>query len=119
MDGNKIGDGKTSPFGNGQGAVTMAASGGNNFTTNPSGSGDKSGGNDFTKNPGGNAARAGGRDFTKEAPQTQKSGEAPDLSSDGKPAGDRFAVRPPLSASPDIGTGSSGNSHKPFKLSGK
>jgi hypothetical protein len=68
MEGNKIGDGKTAPVGNGQGATMEGSSskGGRDFTkeSRPS-QGAESGANSFNSN------NAGGRDFTKESrPQT-------------------------------------------------
>jgi hypothetical protein len=69
---NKPGDGKTSPFGNGQGATAMAGSGsGNNFVTNPKGSGSAG------KGPGGPGGTGSIGD--RWASRTQKSGSDPDV----------------------------------------
>lgn len=116
MEGNRLGDGKTSPFGNGKGATAGgASSGANDFTKNPRGTGDKGGGNNFLTNPTGNAIKAGGRDFSKEkGGQTTK--QAPyDINQESR-------KNPPLihkDAQPgygDIGSGSMGKPGKPFKL---
>lgn len=114
-EGKRLGDGNTSPFGNGNGATQMGpTSGGNDFNKNPQGSGPKGGGNDFNKNPAGTASREGGRDFSKGEGKPQPQGEAPDLNTEGAP-GERFKKLD--GASPEAGgTGSMGNPHKPFKL---
>lgn len=121
MEGDKMGNGSTSPFGNGQGATASGpATKGNDFVKNPSGSGSKAGGNNFVTNPSGNGDKSGGRDFTEDpGGDAQASGEAPDLNEGTVPAGGRILKRDPEGDGfGDIGVGSIGSGRKPFKLNG-
>lgn len=113
-----MGDGKTSPFGNGQGATMGgSAAGGNDFVRNPTGSGAKGAGNDFVRNPAGTASKEGGRDFSKEdrGSNSPKPGDLPGLNKEGAPS----QMIPKVDAFPSIpgtGAGSIGNGQKPFKI---
>jgi hypothetical protein len=95
---NQPGDGKSNPFGNGAGGAAKMASSGNDFLTNPSGSGGKGG--------------AGQPDskFTQSRPQ--QSGSDPVNAGD-KPPGPSTAAEVVTPA--DLG-GTQGVTHKPFKL---
>ena len=121
-EGKRLGDGKTSPFGDGKGATaTMGSSkGGNDFSKNPSGSASKGGGNDFGRNPAGNADRSGGiGDPSKLAGPKAPTGEdAPDVNQESKVEPSKFYTGKPLTPPDDHGTGSIGNAKKPFRLNG-
>lgn len=120
MEGAKIGDGKTSPFGNGKGA-TMAgpSSGGHDFVKQPSSNAGGGGGHDFVKSPGPNPAlNTGGKDFTKGDVPEQKEGAAPDLCPESVADGGRFIHKDAPEGYGDVGVGSIGHGKKPFKIKG-
>lgn len=108
-DGKTMGDGRTSPFGDGGG--TMA---GNDFVKNPAGGNPGGRGNDFLTRPEGEGPTgATPTDFAKGGKGPQKSGEAEDLNPESEIRDGGELV--PLIDRPDAGTGSIGNAHKPFK----
>lgn len=120
MEGAKLGDGKTSPFGNGKGA-TMAggSSGSHDFVKDPSSNAGGGGGHDFIKNPAPNpSVVGGGKDFTKGEVPEQKEGQAPDLCPESLTDGGRFVHKDAEAGYGDIGTGSIGHGKKPFKIKG-
>ncbi len=98
------GDGKTSPFGNGQGATAAGASGG---------------GHDFTTDPKSSGAGGGGRDFTKESrPQTEAKVEVIPNAQE-IPAGGKVLRADPGPVSRAFsGTAAGVSPPKPFKLRG-
>lgn len=118
---NKPGTGSTSPFGNGAGATSAGAAGGNDFNAKPAGDAAGGGGHDFVTDPAGDStAGQGGRDFTKES-RAQQSGPPADLCTDSIVAGSgpgRVPLAdPPASRDPLIGT-VPGAQRMPFKLKG-
>jgi hypothetical protein len=102
-DANNTGDGSTNPFGNGAGV----SQGG----TVP--------GNDFVSNPGGSGTSRKGRTFHDQQPAPQRKYEqTADLNNDQTAPGGRVPMvqSPP---GPDVGVGSIGNGAKPFRLGGE
>jgi hypothetical protein len=96
------GNGKTSPFGNGSGQAGGSKVAGNNFLTNPRGSGATSGGRRF--------------DNQVAAPQAKRESVADRNSTDAASGG----LLPLVQAGPnhDVGVGSIGNGAKPFRVGG-
>lgn len=121
-DGKTQGDASTSPFGNGSGQVPGAGTmAGNDFVKNPAGGTSGGAGANFVTTPqGAGPTGATPTDFTKGGKSPQKSGEAPDLNSQSEIRDQGKLV--PLADVPQgsprkslIGTGSMGDSRKPFK----
>lgn len=100
-------DGKTSPFGNGQGSVNGSSSGGHDFVANPT-SGGSGGGHDFVANPQGTPTGPKPTDFTKESGPAQQTGQPPDVCPQSIPSGGRLPFKGP---SKPLESGG-----KPFKL---
>lgn len=116
-DGKTPGDARTSPFGKNGGPMA-----GNDFVKNPAGSAPGGRGVNFLEQPGGGGATAAApTDFTKGGKGDQKSGGDPtnpqsEIKSDGGPGLRPDAAVPAGSPRQQfIGTGSIGDSRKPFK----
>lgn len=121
-DGKTSGNGKTSPFGNGDGKDRGTNMAGIDFVKNPAGNPSGRAGVDFIANPGGSGP-SGQRppDFAAQGDRTQKRGEDPDLDKSSIPAGNGGKVLqadPNTGGARDIGVGSIGDNRKPFKLNG-
>lgn len=100
---NQPGNGSSNPFGNGAGQSGGSAVAGNNFITNPGGSGSGGKGRRF--------------DDQKAAPQKPRESSADRNGSDAAPGG----LVPKVQAAPgkDVGVGSIGNGAKPFRIGGE
>lgn len=119
---SKSGNGSQSPFGNGSGATSSGSGKPVDLIKDPSG-GRKGGGVDLIKEPDAMAKRALSRmgkpeDLTdgSRGPD-QKEGEAPDLNKESVPDGGKIKLPDGAESRKEfLGTGSMGNTHKPFKL---
>jgi hypothetical protein len=105
---NTPGDARTSPFGDGKGDIGMATGSGNDFVTNPKGTGIGS-------------SKGGGQPPSYGVSRPQQYGAAPTNPQDA-PAGGRTAAEvtgggtPAQDAGNPIGTVVGNAAHKPFKL---
>lgn len=101
---NTPGDGKSNPFGNGTGQTQGGTVPGNNFLTNPGGSGSRGTGRAFHDQQG--------------AAQSPREAVADRDESTAAPGG----LIPKVEATPtpgkDIGVGSIGNGNKPYRVGG-
>ncbi len=93
---NVPGDGKSSPFGDGSGAV--------------SGVGATSKGNDFTKNPTGNGPKSKGMNFAGQENNLPQKGKWGGFNADSVPSGGRIP-----DVQPGKGGAAAGGGRKPFK----
>lgn len=134
-DGATPGDGTTSPFGDGSGAMATRF-GGNDFQKNPAGqspggrgvnfvkdpsgskpTGDQHGGNDFNRSPAGQVRGGGAMAGPQQSGTDQdinsgdKAEGPPDAAQVATPGGEQISRR-------DIGTVAGQAVHKPFKLGG-
>lgn len=105
---DKPGDGKTSPFGNGQGDTQMAASGGNDFVANPKGSSGGKGGGQPASYGTSRPQQSAGKHYDR---SEQDAAEGPSTAAE--------VATPSTGARGGLVTASAGNvAHKPFKVSG-
>lgn len=102
-EGNTIGNGKTSPYGNGDGATTA---------------GPNSGAHDFIKDPSTTQGASGGRDFTKES--RSQSEASPEVTPNPQeiPAGGKILFADPGPVSSKVSGTASHIEHKPFRVKG-
>lgn len=99
---NQPGDGSNNPFGNGGGSAGGSMGQGNNFTANPSGQPGRTG---------------GGQPESYGQSRVQRQGEDPDISQAEIPEGGKDLQADNVQAPGEtpVGTGSVGNSRRPFK----
>ncbi len=125
-NGNKSGDGKSSPYGAPSGgnaggghnfvkdpAVPSAGGSGNNFLEKPEGSGVKSGGNNFVEKPGGDGMVPAQKSGTLRNPSSvPKGGPTPFVKGGADPAATRTAPKSGFAA----GSSPAGPDRKNFKV---